>query len=177
MRPSNPTAVLACAMVAALAPGALAAQADSTVCAPGDRLADGRTVAAAADSLFRLAHERERGGDYVLVPFTRKARELSRGRSPSVGGMDRSTSERLMRGGLTTLLAYQLDREGKPVRVEVVRSSGDPQFDRIAVESVHGSRYSPARSRACDVPFFDVTPFSIRVRLESRSVRVESPRR
>jgi TonB family protein len=169
MRLSNRTAVLACALVAAtLAPGALAAQVDSTACAPVDRLADGRTVAAAADSLFRLAHEREREGDYVLVPFTRKARELSRGRGLSVGGMDRSTMERLMRGGLTTLLAYQLDREGRPVRVEVVRSSRDPQFDQIAVESLQGSRYSPARSRACDVPFFDVTEFSMRVRVERR---------
>jgi len=58
MRLSNRTAVLACAVVAALVPGALAAQVDSTACAPVDRLADGRTVAAAADSLFRLAHER-----------------------------------------------------------------------------------------------------------------------
>jgi hypothetical protein len=168
MRLSNRTAVLACAVVAALVPGALAAQVDSTACAPVDRLADGRTVAAAADSLFRLAHEREREGDYVLVPFTRKARELSRGRAPSVGAMDRSTMERLMRGGLTTLLAYQLDREGLPVRVEVVRSSGDPQFDRIATESFQGSRYSPARSQACDVPFFDVTRFSARARVERR---------
>src|SRR3954447_258434 len=99
MRLSGRTAVLACAIVAALAPGAVAAQADSTACAPVDRLADGRTIAAAADSLFRVAHEREREGDYVLVPFTRKARELSRGRSPSVVGMDPSTTERLMRGG------------------------------------------------------------------------------
>jgi len=173
MRLSNRTAVLACAMVAAaLAPGTLAAQADSTACAPADRLADGRTVAAAADSLFRLALERKREGDYVLVPFTRKARELSRGRSLSAGAMDRSTTERLMRGGLTTLLAYQLDREGRPVRVEVVRSSSDPQFDRIALESLQGSRYRPARAQACDVPFFDVTPYSIRVRVETRSVRV-----
>jgi TonB family protein len=67
-----------------------------------------------------------------------------------VGGMDRTTAERLMRGGLVTLLAVQLDREGRPVRVEVVRSSSDPQFDRIAVESLQGSRYSPARSRTCD---------------------------
>ena len=172
MRLSSRTAVLACAMVAAMAPGALAAQVDSTACAAAARLADGRTIAAAADSLFRLAHEREREGDYVLVPFTRKARELSRGRAASAGGMDRSTMERLTRGGLTTLVAYQLDREGKPLRVEVVRTSGDPQFDRIAVESLQTSRYSPARSQACDVPFFDVTRFSLRARVESRAVRV-----
>ena len=174
MRLSSRTAKLACAVVAALVPGAVAAQVDSTACAPVDRLADGRTVAAAADSLFRVAHDREREGDYVLVPFTRKAREISRGRAASVGAMDRTTTERLMRGGLTTLLAYQLDPEGKPVRVEIVRSSNDPQFDRVAVESLQGSQYSPARSQACHVPFFDVTRFSIRMRVESRTVRMET---
>ncbi|MFL5381795.1 MAG: energy transducer TonB [Longimicrobiaceae bacterium] len=160
MRLSSRTAVLACAMVAAaLAPGALAAQANSTACAPVERLADGRTVAAAADSLFRLAHERERGGDYVLVPFTRKGRqELTR--RPLE--LDRSMTERLLRGGLTTMLAYQLDREGRPVRVEVVRGSGEPQFDRLALEGFQGARYRPARAGACDVPFFDVAPFEAR---------------
>lgn len=171
MRLFNRTAVLACALtVAVLAPGALAAQADSTACAPADRLADGRTVAAAADSLFRVAHERqrEREGDYVLVPFTRKARELSRGGASSAAGMDRSMMDRLMHGGLSALVAYQLDREGKPVRVEIVRSSHDPQFDRMALETVQSTRYQPARSGACDVPFFDVTTYAVRMRVEPR---------
>lgn len=169
MRLSNRTAVLACALVtAALAPGALAAQADSTACAPGDRLADGRSVAAAADSLFRLAHEREREGDYVLVPFTRKGRQLST-EGPPTGELDRSTMARLlMSGGLTTLLAVQLDREGKPVRVEVVRSSGDPNFDRIALQRTQGGQFRPARSGACDIPFFDVIPYRVRARVERR---------
>ncbi|MFL5381794.1 MAG: energy transducer TonB [Longimicrobiaceae bacterium] len=170
MRLSSRTAVLACAMVAAaLAPGALAAQADSTACAPGDRLADGRTVAAAADSLFRLAHERQRDGDYVLVPFTRKGRQLSSTSRPPTGELDRSLLNRLMQGGgLTTLLAYQLDREGKPVRVEVVRSSGEPRFDRIALDQYQSAQYHPARSGACTVPYFEVAPYSARARVERR---------
>jgi TonB family protein len=167
MRLSNRTAVFACAlMAAALAPGALAAQADSTACATTDRLADGRTVAVAADSLFRLAHEREREGDYVLVPFTRKARELSRGSSPTLTALSGATMSRMMQGGLTALVAYQIDREGKPVRVEIVRSSHDPQFDRIAGEVLQGARYRPARAGACDIPFFEVTRFTMRMRAD-----------
>ena len=167
MRLSDRTAVLACAL-AALAPGALAAQAASTACAPAVLLADGRTVSAAADSLFRLAQERRRDGDYVLVPFTRKAQQISLG-AALPGNLDRTTFERMMHGGLTTLVAYLLDHEGKPVRVEVARSSGDPAFDRIAVERFQHSRYRPARSGACDVPFFDVAPFAVRARVERRS--------
>jgi TonB family protein len=167
MRLSSRTAVLACAMAAAVAPGALAAQADSTACAPVERLADGRSVAIAADSLFRLARERARDGNYVLVPFTRRGELLLLGSAPSAGGMDRSTMERMLHGGLVTLLAYQLDQEGKPVRVEVIRRSRDPQFDRIALERFQSAQYRPARSGACRVPFFDVMPFSVRVRMQS----------
>jgi len=169
MRLSNRTVGLACALVAAaLAPSALSAQADSTACAPGDRLADGRSVAAAADSLFRVAHDRSREGNYVLVPFTRKGRQIST-EGPPTGELDGSTMSRLfMAGGLTTLLAVQLDREGRPVRVEVVRSSGDPNFDRIALQRTQGGQFRPARSGACDVPFFDVIPYRVSARVERR---------
>ena len=104
----------------------------------------------------------------MLVPFTRKGRQLST-EGPPTGELDRNTMARLfMSGGLTTLLAVQLDREGKPVRVEVVRSSGDANFDRIALQRTQGSQFRPARSGACDIPFFDVIPYRVRARVERR---------
>lgn len=126
--------------------------------------------AGAADSLFALARERAGTGAYALVPFTRKPRAIPARGSMNWSALDVQQLERLARGAPMVAVAYELGSDGVPVRVEVVRGSGDERTDRLVADSYRQTRYQPARAGKCPVPYFGVEPFRMRLRTEVRRV-------
>jgi TonB family protein len=134
---------------------------------PGDPMPDGRTPAAVADSLFALA--RRRGdGPLEFERFTRPPRVLPDRRGGGHMDIDDASWERMSHGGMRATLASLIDPEGRPVRVEILRSSGDAQFDMVALGTLRDERYRPAQAGSCPVAYFLLGTFEFRAERQLR---------
>lgn len=159
-----------CVLVSSLAlflPGRATAQRGA--CADASDAEGSASLSAAADSLFSLARERARAGNYVLVPFTRKPSALPSRGSVDLGALGPQQLERLSRG-TPPLVAYLLREDGTPMRVEIVRSSGDDHVDQLVANSYRQRQFKPAQDGRCTVPFFGVEPFRVKIRTEVRRI-------
>jgi hypothetical protein len=164
LRSSWRVAVLSLVLAFGVAEGAVAQAGRAAGACEG-----GEYASTAADSLFSLARERARTGEYVLVPFTRKPSVLPSRGSVDWGALGPQQVERLSQG-TPPLVAYLLGEDGAPIKVEVVRSSGDARVDELVAATYRQRQYKPARAGRCAVPYFGVEPFRMRVRTETRVI-------
>ena len=58
----------------------------------------------------------------------------------------------------TVLLRVHVDREGRPIAIDLVRSSGHDRLDRAARESVRGWRFRPVQRNGVAVPASGLVP-------------------
>jgi TonB family protein len=162
----------ACCLLLAVAGPGLAQQpgAAPAGCPGTAELFPGTSARTVADSLFSLARVRGSRERYQLVAYTRPPR-LIPGDNGGRPMLDSPDMDRLMHGGLRATVATLIDAQGRPVRVEVVHSSGDAQFDQFALGTTRDERFRPALAGSCPVPFCQVGEFEARA---ERSVRIGS---